>query len=102
MGNGGPASRREGMVAAVPQVVAHLLVVRDVCASVDLRKAGHSGLDLVALVELRGPGGDDLWHVRPRADQAHVALHDVEELWQLIDGRLAERPADCGGVARPG
>ena len=35
-------------------------------------------------------------HSGPRPDQAHVALHHVEELRQLVDAPAPERAADAG------
>src|SRR6266542_2217724 len=85
----------------VRQVVPHLLVVRDVRTSVDLCEAGHPGLYFVTLAKLFRPGGDNLRHIRPRADKAHVAPNDVQELRQFVDCRLAQGPADSSRVARP-
>ena len=37
---------------------------------------------------------DQLWQLRPRAYQAHVALQHVEELRQLVDRGAAQEAAD--------
>jgi hypothetical protein len=44
-----------------------------------------------ALLEI----ANELRPLRPRADDAHLAAHDVEELWQLVDGSLAQERTDA-------
>src|SRR5688572_17738069 len=68
----------------------------------DLRPAGESGLDDVALtIERDRPR--QFAHERrtlgTRSDKAHLALQYVPELRQLVDPRPAKNPAD-GGHAR--
>src|SRR3990172_6851419 len=60
--------------------------------------AGEGRVYGVPVEEWARPGGDDLRHVGPRADEAHVALEHVEELRQFVHRRLAEQPADAGDV----
>ena len=47
----------------------------------------------------------EFWTLRPRADQAHVAREDVEQLWQLVQAIPAQDSAKRGypviAVARP-
>src|SRR5438093_5781080 len=71
---------RDRVMTHVRQVVAHLLVVRDVRAPVYLREAGHPGLQLVTLPKLFLTGGDNFGYIGPRADEAHIAPNDVQEL----------------------
>ena len=76
--------------------------------AVDLRPAGDARLDAVAreiavdgfLVEPRL--GLGIERVRPRADQRQIAgEHDVKELRQFVEARLADEAADTrdAGIA---
>src|SRR6516165_2689725 len=70
--------------------------------SVDLRPTGHPRFDMVAegifrdqslvLIVMRK-------RMRSRADQGHVALHNIEELRELINARRAQYLPDSGNPA---
>src|SRR5690606_34317111 len=66
----------------------------------DLRQAGDARLDVAhALLEERDGVRqvlEQLRTLRPRADQAHRAAQDVEQLRELVEPRLAEEAADPG------
>jgi N-acetylglucosaminyl-diphospho-decaprenol L-rhamnosyltransferase len=80
--------------------------------SVDLGPARHSARDSMAEVVVGDIGAEPLDEDRPLgswANQAHLALEDVEELGQLVDIRPAQPGADPGtavvggrGPDRPG
>ena len=80
------------------------LAERDVVAAEHLPEAGHPGLQVEAAA---GPAVDVvvlLGDQRPRADQAHLAAEDVDQLRQLVERAAAQEPADPGDariVARP-
>src|SRR5437879_5693916 len=70
----------------------------------DLRPARDPDLDAVAVVvavDLLRERLDEARALRPRADDAHVALHHVQELRQLVERRLPDEPADPGAAVRP-
>src|SRR5262245_35529647 len=87
----------------VVQVVLDPLLDRRVTApAVELGPTGDPRLHLVA----QHVAGDALAKVldearalRARADQAHLAPQDIEELGQLVEARPAQEDAD-GGAAR--
>src|SRR3546814_118234 len=70
--------------------------VIDVIAPTYLPKSGNAWpaaeiiLDVLAIA--RHLGRND----RPRSDQTHIALQDVEDLWQLVEAALAQESADHG------
>ena len=69
-------------------------LVVDVVAAADLPQAGQAGADL----EVVDPGLaielELVRHHRPRAHQAHLAAHHVEQLRQLVQAGLAQEPAE--------
>ena len=71
------------------QIEADGFIVRNAVAVADLPQAGEAGFDFVTQQIARG----ELRHLpqgeRARADEAHVAGDDVEELRKLIDGEFA-------------
>src|SRR4051812_25894734 len=81
-------------VGDVLEVVRELLRPAVLARQAHLREAGHAGAHHeplpvlrylpAQLLEERGPD-------RPRADDAHVALHDVPELRQLVELRAAQQ-----------
>src|SRR2546423_13051681 len=78
----------------VPHVEKHPFLEGDLIASGDLPDASEPRPDrqppaLPALVER-----DLLRQRRTRADDAHVAAQDVDELRQLVDAVLAQETAD--------
>lgn len=84
----------EAPVADVPGVELEAAVEADVVAAADLPEAGDAG---------RGHADDgqevaDLLffarQVRARADEAHLALDDIEDLRQFIEAVLADEFAD--------
>lgn len=84
----------EAPVADVPGVELEAAVEADVVAAADLPKAGDAG---------RGHADDgqvvaDLlfftWQVWARADEAHLAFDDVEDLRQFVEAVLADELAD--------
>ena len=84
------------------QVGVDVLVHHPVVALADLPQAGEAGADRVAAVVLgRVVAGDDRGELRARADQRHVAAHDVDQLGELVEGQLAQPAPDPGepGVA---
>ena len=74
----------------------HLLLEGDLRTARDLPGAGDAGDDLEPaavgqgiLIDLRG-------HRGARTDQGHIALEDVPQLGQFVDGGLADESADAG------
>lgn len=81
----------------IPVVQPDPIVPFDRLASVDLSPAGDAGtnvehVELLRRVSIVGPGM--ISQGRPRPDQGHVALEDVDELGQLIDGSCPEDSPD--------
>src|SRR5215212_7679437 len=81
--------------ADVVEVEADHVVEGDLAAAADLPEAGDPGhrpqppvLPVLVLVDL---GGDR----RARADQAHLAPEDVQQLGQLVDAGAADDPPDA-------
>src|SRR6266542_4356109 len=72
------------------------LLRRHLATAVDLPPAGHAGRHLQARAEQLAVGGHLLRRQRPRADQAHLALEDVQQLWQLVEAEPAEVFPDRG------
>lgn len=73
-----------------------LFEVDDVAAAADLPEAGDprecvEPLEVVGLVGVEVVGKE-----RSGSDEAHVALEDVEELGELVEGRLPEDASDAG------
>ena len=97
---GGEAELEVGQhvhVVDVQEVELQLFIGLCIVFSVDLRIAGEAGFDLEAQLEVReffiillG----DLRALGPRADDAHVALEDVDELGQLIQTAFSDNAAD--------
>ena len=77
-------------VVDVPDVERELLVPRDRVAAVHLRPPGDARAHLVAARLLGGVERQVLHEQRARAHQAHVAVHHVEQLGQLVDARAAQ------------
>src|SRR2546427_5754822 len=92
-----------GPVRDVVKVVLDALAERSVAApAVDLGPAGDAGLDAVASHVVRNGLAelvDEEGALRPGADQAHVALQDVDELGQLVQTGAAQEGTD-GRAAR--
>ena len=61
-----------------------------------LPPAGDAGLDGQALQVVLGVLRDLIRQRRPRADDGHLAQEHVRELRELVDGVLADEPADLG------
>ena len=85
----------ERVVVHVLDVILHRLVVGEVGAAVDLGEAGDAGLHVVAAVVLGRVLLHQLRDLRPRADDAHVALQHVPEVRQLVQARRAQEAADA-------
>src|SRR3954462_14282730 len=72
--------------------------------ALDLRQAGDSGPDAVAL-GVAGKARLEHLHVLgalgSRADEAHVPTGDVEELWKLVQRCPPPPPADPGAPVAP-
>src|SRR3954451_13011829 len=88
-------------------VVVELDAIRDRTLppqALDLRQAGDSGPDAVAL-GVAGKARFEHLHVLralgARADETHVAAGDVEELWQLVERCPTQPPADPGAPVDP-
>lgn len=84
----------EAPIADVPGVELEAAVEADVVAAADLPEAGNAG---------RGHADDGqivanllflAWQVRAWADEAHLALDDVEDLRQFVEAVLADEFAD--------
>ena len=60
----------------------------------DLRRAGESGRDGEDLVVLSLELGDELGHLRPRADESHVPAQHVPQLWELVEPAGRETAAE--------
>ena len=54
-----------------------------------LRPAGKAGADIVAVMLLLAVKGQILHQQRSRTYDAHLSEQHVDELWQLVDVRLA-------------
>src|SRR4029077_20572514 len=73
------------------------VVKAGVVVMIDLREAGNAGLGPLAQGVLRNVGpevGEDRGAFGAGADDAHLALADVDELGQLIEPVLAEGAPD--------
>src|SRR5690242_16547219 len=66
--------------------------------SIDLRPAGNACFHFM-LQHVKGDLLPDFLHdprtFRARPDDTHLSLDDIEELWQLIQTRLAEKAANA-------
>ncbi len=77
------------------QIHLHPLIKPDIAAAIDLPQTGDSWLHAeAAFVPLAVdafyiPHGQGSW-----ADQAHLALEDVEELWKLVQAVTPEKSPD--------
>src|SRR3712207_1647163 len=89
----------EGPVLHVAHVQLHGLVPAQVRATADLPQAGDPGLDEEPAVHVRPVLLDLPVDVRPRPDERHLALEDVDELRELVERVPAEEAAH-GGDAR--
>ncbi len=71
-------------------------------ATVDLRQSGNARAHHVTLeivgdqVLIRDAARQHAWHVRPRPNQRHVALHHIDQLGEFIEARLPQQAADTG------
>src|SRR5699024_8570718 len=65
-------------------------------APTDLPEPGEAGLDEHATRGATVVRRDLAGERRARADEAHVAAQDVEELRQLVEGVAAQQPAERG------
>src|SRR5215208_6096308 len=57
-----------------------------------------TGLDLMAFViagDLAPEQLDEFGALRTRPDDAHIASEHVDELWELVERKLAQRAADA-------
>src|SRR6266496_2742530 len=91
-----------GAVVEVEQVVAELDAGVAEVAAVDLGQAGDAGADAVALLvagDLALELFDEAGALGARADDAHLAAQDVDELRDLVQARLAQQAADGGQAA---
>lgn len=90
----------EGEVANVAQVESDALAEGEVVAPLDLGEPGEAGADAHApLSGVEGESVHMLGDPRARADEAHVADEDVEELGQLVEGGCAQQAAEpCGAI----
>lgn len=87
----------DAVVFDVHEVVDEFVVRRGVVLGEDLREACDAGLDVVAvgvLGVLRGELLDEVRTLGARADKAHVAVEDVENLRQLVKARRADEGPD--------
>ncbi len=75
----------------VPQVQLETLGPRRGVAAVDLGPTGDAGHDLVAPGLSWGIPGHVLHQQRSRADETHLALHDVQQLRQLVKTPASQR-----------
>src|SRR5438874_11168789 len=87
----------DGAVVEVEEVVAELDARVAQVAAIDLGEAGDAGADTVPLLvagnlalELLNEAGA----LGARADDAHLAAQDVDELRDLVQAGLAEQAAD--------
>jgi hypothetical protein len=83
------------LLGDVAEVQLNALVEVDVAAPGDLPQAGHAGVDaqareVIVLVAVGVERG------RPRADQAHVTAHHVEQVGQFIEAGAPQETADTG------
>ena len=89
-----PRSSLQRPLVDVAQIELGAIVEVLIESSLNLPQAGHSGPNRQA------PAVPDVVRVdlprwgRPRADEAHVALEDVEELGKLVQGPLPQRSTD--------
>src|SRR5680860_96425 len=87
----------EGPAGYVLVVEADHLLEGALRATVDLPGAGQAGAQLepaqVPVLVQGGGLGEDQW---AGADEAHLTLEDVEQLWQLVDRVTAQEAADRG------
>src|SRR5262249_30855878 len=77
----------------------HRVLDRRAVRRPDLGPAGDPRLDAMAHAverDLMGELLDEARPLRPRANEAHLALQHVDELRQLVNPRAAEKPPDAG------
>ena len=84
---------QEGDVVHIFHVHFEFLLPADGVSAMYLGVAGQAGADLVAAVLLGVIPGQVLHQQGPGADDAHVALDDVERLGQLVQGGLPQDAA---------
>src|SRR5438552_7841098 len=87
---------RDGPVLDVEEVEANVVVERELAAASGLPEAGDAGTNLEPIAVPVLVGGDLLGERRPRPDQAHLALQDVQELRELVQAVAPEPPSDAG------
>lgn len=94
--NGAPEEHEiqpDAPVMHVPAVHLHALGVVDITSSTGLPHAGDAGEDGVVLFDIFPITRDFFLNDGARADEAHLALQDVQELGQLIEAGLSKEGA---------
>ena len=86
----------------IPYVKFKLPLPGDRIAAVALRPAGYSGAHFVTSGLLWGIKREILHQQRSGTDEAHVALEDVPQLWQFVEGGRAYETADFCQAVRIG
>lgn len=84
----------------IPHVEFEFLMPGYGVATVTLCPAGDAGTHFVTARLLGSVEREILHQQRPRADQRHVAFEDVPELWQLVDGRGADKTTNLRQALR--
>ena len=90
----------QAVVLDVVEVVVELLLrvlEGGAVRKIDLRPAGYAWFyDMTAVVigDLRRKLADELGPLRPRADEAHLALEDVPELGQFVHAEAAQEASE--------
>lgn len=89
-------------LGGVHSIQSGLFLDREFISAVDLGPTGQSGGDVVGAVFV--PFFDQVVLVPeggPGADDGHIALQDVVNLWKLIQGSFSKKPADpCDATIR--
>src|SRR5712692_2031614 len=92
----------QALAPDILEVELHLfpdVVEASVIVMIDLREAGNAGLGPLAqgvLRNVRPQVGEDRGALGAGADDAHLALADVDQLGQLVEPVLPQEPADLG------
>ena len=75
-----------------------ILFERRIMARRDLPEASETGRDVETAKVLKIIALEIIFRMRPRADDAHIALKNVKKLWQLVNAVFAKETSKAGNA----